>query len=97
MVNEIGLTISAIAMLGISLDFRGQPLSPGSLFRIVALAGEILYFTRIVPIFGAILFLLGAIITVVLWFQNPAERPTQTRLIDVIELVAWVWMALAIH
>ncbi|SMC04293.1 hypothetical protein SAMN00768000_1566 [Sulfobacillus thermosulfidooxidans DSM 9293] len=97
MVNEIGLTVAAIAMLAVSLDFHGQSFSPGLVFRIVALAGEILYFTRILPIFGAILFLLGAVITVGLWFQNSSQHPTQSRLIDVIELVAWVWMALAIH
>ncbi|MCL4493193.1 MAG: hypothetical protein M1294_00040 [Firmicutes bacterium] len=96
-VTEIGITISALAIFAISLDLRGQPLGPGPLCRLMALVGEILYFTGVMPTAGDVFFLTGAVMTVVLWFHPPDPRPSQKSLIDVSELVAWVWMALTVR
>ncbi len=97
MIREIGLTLSAIAMLAVSVEFLEQPVRSGPVFRILALAGETLYFTNLMPRIGAFLFLASAAITVFLWFRAPDSQSHQKSLIEIIELVAWLWMALALH
>ncbi len=97
MVAEIGLTLSAIAFIAVSLEFSGQPLYWAPVFRIITLVGEMLYFSGLMDRIGTLLFLGGAVITVILWFRRPYGRSHQKSLIEVIELVAWLWMALAIH
>lgn len=96
MVDEVGLALAGIAMLAVGIGARGRFFRPRVGFRIAALIGEIFYFTHFAPSVGAVLFVAGGVFTVIGWFGDSAPMHMPS-LIEVVELVAWLWMALAIH
>jgi hypothetical protein len=73
-----------------------QFLSSGAIARLAALAGALLYFVKWVPNAGIAVFAGGVVASVALWFVCPVKEAREGADVEVIELIAWVWMALAI-
>lgn len=94
--QAIGVLFGTAAMLGIVIQAK-QMLWPWHVLlpRILALCGELGYFLWFYSPIGALLFVIGAVWTVMTWFRD--RRANIGGVVELIELLAWAWMALALH
>ncbi len=94
--QTMGILLATVALFGVII--RGSRLSwPWTAFvpRILALVGELIYFgLSSSPVF-ALCFVAGAVWTVTTWFRD--RHANIGGVVELMELLAWAWMALALH
>ncbi len=94
--QAMGLLFGTVALLGVVIRAR-QMAWPWRVFlpRILALVGELLYFGLFQSPIAALGFVIGAVWTVTTWFRE--RRANIGGVVELMELLAWAWMALALH
>lgn len=94
--QAMGLLFGTVALFGVIIRAR-QMAWPWPVFlpRLLALGSELLYFGLYQSPIAAVGFVIGAVWTVTTWFRD--RRANVGPVAELMELLAWAWMALALH
>ncbi len=96
--QSMGLLLTTIALVTVVLKaieerWHWRIFTP----RLLALSGEMAYFLSKQNPIGAGFFVVGAVWTVVTWFYSHDNNSHLSGLVEMVELFAWVWIALALR
>lgn len=96
--QSLGVLLSTIALVTVGLKL-GKDFGHWRWYlpRVIALIGELTYFTTSENFIGAIIFLFGAGWTITTWFQKRESNRTTSGLVEMVELFAWLWIALTLR
>ncbi len=96
--QSLGVLLSTIALVTVGLKMA-QDLGRWRMYlpRVVALIGILIYFTTSENFIGATIFLLGAGWTIETWFGKSSSICITSGLVEMVELFAWLWIALTIR
>jgi hypothetical protein len=96
--QSLGVLLSTIALLIVGFKLA-QDFGHWRMYlpRVVALIGELTYFTTSDNFIGAIIFLAGAAWTIATWFQKNSPQQKTNGLVEMVELFAWLWIALTLR